>query len=87
MNKALNCEKCIPFLMPGNMDVFRVYSEVKGQWIMANSGPIAINVLAIDSVMDELEIPKELRRETKQRVQQLGQVMFKRMQEDNTDGG
>ncbi len=72
--------------MQENVDVYRIHTLCQGQYIMGFNGPVDVNILAVDSAMEDEGISKHLRYETKKRVRSLSQHMMNLAYEES-DGG
>lgn len=70
------CDTCLPDLMPENLEVFKVYNMACNQVIASPDGPIDLNINALDTVMNWMQIDNRL--ETATRVLQ---VFHKRLKE------
>lgn len=75
-NRPTECDKCLPELMPENADAWKIYATISGQLIMAQSGPIDINHLAIHKAMELYEIGNK--RVCFEQVTKLARHMLKR---------
>jgi hypothetical protein len=59
-NQEPPCEECIPPLLPGNEEIFRVYSLSANQLIISGMGePIDVNIPAVISIMELLNVEKK----------------------------
>jgi hypothetical protein len=55
-NDSTPCDECLPELMLENVDAWRIYSIISGQFIMGQAGPVDVNHLAIHRAMELYEI-------------------------------
>lgn len=69
----------MPILHPDNQEVIEVYTRVMDQHIMGFGGPIALNLLAVDAVMDMIGVTDKKR--VFERVRFIYNFMLKKQRE------
>ena len=55
-DRPLLCSSCFPGVHEYNKAAYIIYTECSDQYIMGMSGAICLNILAINSVMDDHEV-------------------------------
>ena len=50
-NKPTPCDKCLPELMPENLEAWKIYVVCSGQLIVGSGGPIDINHQAVHEAL------------------------------------
>ena len=68
--KEPSCEKCLPEILPENVDAMRVFNECRSQLILSpvSGFPIDVNILAVDQVVKDLRPRVRDPLRTKERV-------------------
>ena len=77
--KEPNCKNCIPTLFPENREAVRVYIICQDQMIMSMSGPVSLDISAIEIAMERCRVRDK--NKTFHQVIKLGQHFIGKMRE------
>ena len=78
-NKPTPCDKCLPELMPENLEAWKIYTICSGQLIVGSGGPIDISHDAVHKALDLYEVRN--RRDCFERVVLIARHMITKINE------
>ena len=83
---TLKCATCFPGVHPYNKAAYIIYNKCSDQYIMGNNGAISINILAVDSILNDYNITEgEERLEIREEVRELSNLVLKLIRENKKD--